>query len=165
MNEVERKRRFQRIESISHDASVALHGRGILCDLRPGEYLVRVEASGAIAPGNWFHGPFKDLAGAERYGRYLAELGRSGIRRENALPLVWQGGAAGNAIEVIRVYRVKHASPAISSVVAPQTEGDMSTEYPGQGQQLCIPVRQVREKEGLDLVERVRSAEIRVTRS
>jgi hypothetical protein len=164
MNDTARKKRFQRIQYISHDVSVALHGRGILYDLQPGQYLVRTEASAAKSPGNWFHGPFSDLAGAERYAKYLADLGQSGIRRENALPQIWKGGSAGNPIEVIRVYCVKHESPAISSVVAPQPEGTTSLQYPGQGQQLCVPVKQVREKEGLDLVERVPRAEIRVTK-
>ena len=78
------------------------------------------------SPGNWFHGPFNDLAGAERYAKYLADLGQSGIRRESALPQIWTGGSAGNPIEIIRVYCVKHESPAISSVVAPQPEGATS---------------------------------------
>ena len=115
--------RNQLIGYIQLDVSATLHGEGILTDLKQGQYLLRVEACEATQPGNWFHGPFKDYLQAMSYAKYLADLGRSGIRRENALPMVWIGGSQGNPVGVIRLYQVIHPSPAISSVVAPQREG------------------------------------------
>lgn len=115
--------RNELIAYIQHDESAALYGEGILTDLTQGQYLLRVEACEATRPGNWFHGPFNDYSQAMSYAKYVANLGRSGIRRANALPLVWVGGSQGNPIQVIRLYRVIHPCPAISSVVAPQREG------------------------------------------
>ena len=167
---------------LQHDESAALYGEGILVDLESGEYLLRVEACEATRPGNWFHGPFKDRTQAMNYARYLANLGRSGIRRENALPMVWQGGSQGNPIGVIRLYQVTHPCPAISSVVAPQREGGTvmvtsahrealrsgnpmkSAEYAGQGQQLSVPVVETMKKHNLQLVKRVPGGELMVTK-
>lgn len=161
--------RHQMINYIFHDESAALYGEGILVDLRPGEFLLRVEARGASGPGNWFHGPFDTRPDADRYADYLLSLGRQRIREENALPRVWKDGSSGNAVDVIRYYKVRFACPAISSVVAPQREtGTVMArpehrsagkagfnEYAGQGQQLSVPVSRVRDLHGIDLVERV----------
>jgi len=173
---------YDLIQYIQHDESTSLHGRGILVNLKPGQYLVRVEANAAKRPGNWFHGPFYNLADARKYAAYLADLGESGIRRVNALPRIWEDGWEGNAVEVIRLYQVLYPSPAISSVVAPQYETGavMATpeqieaartgkfrhvpEYGGQGQQLSMPVKQVSRNHGFDLVKRVVGEETKITK-
>lgn len=173
--------RYELIEYIKHDEADVLHGEGILTDLRVGHFLLRVEARADELPGNWFHGPFQGRADATGYARYLVQLGKSGIRRENALPMVWDGGRSGNAIDVIRLYQVIHPTPAISSVVAPKREsgtvivterhrqaahaGDpvLAAEYAGQGQQLSVPVTRVRENHEVELVRRVPGGEIAIT--
>jgi len=164
--------RLQLIEYITHDKAAALYGRGILTDIKPGQFLVRVERRAAKGPGNWFNGPFRTRAAARRYAQYLADLGERGIRQESALPRVWKDGGQGNAIEVVRIYEVNHPSPAISSVVAPQREGGtvmarpehyraiqsgkpIPPEYAGQGQQLSVPVTQTKQVHDIDLVTRV----------
>lgn len=171
--------RWQLIDYIKHDDKVAMYARGILHDLKPGEYLVRVEARAATGPGNWFNGPFNSPEAAQRYANYLADLGEKGIRRDSALPLVWADGGAGNRIEVIRIYKVKYETPGINSVVAPQKEGAVKaaaesadaaktaakpTVLPGQGQQLSLPVTQAKKVHGIDLVERVDFMEISITK-
>jgi len=174
--------RHDLINYITHDKTVALHGRGVLTDLKPGQFLVRVEARSATRPGNWFNGPFGSREEAKRYAQYLADLGESGIRRNSALPRVWEDGAQGNRIEVIRVYEVNHPSPAISSVAAPQREAGTvmvrpehraalrsgsaidAAEYAGQGQQLSVPVTQAHQVHELELVKRVSGDEIKVTK-
>jgi hypothetical protein len=170
-----RPTRWQLIDYIKHDEKVAMYARGVLYDLKPGEYLVRVEARGAATPGNWFNGPFKTPAEAQSYGKYLADLGEKGIRNDSALPLVWSDGAAGNKIEVVRIYKVTGETPAISSVVAPQTEGVAKATggakaaakqkvLPGQGQQLSLPVTMTKKVHGIDLVERMNHLEISITK-
>lgn len=189
----ERPTRFQLIEYIRHDATTSIHARGVLYDLRPGQILLRVEERSALGPGNWFNGPFKTIEEAQRYAKYLADLGEEGIRRESALPLVWSDGGTGNKVEVIRFYRVTSETPAIGSWAAPQTEGvaksaaqaaDASkatgdaakatgnaaktvakpVERAGQGQQLSLPVSQAKKVHGLDLVERLNHLELPVTK-
>ncbi len=163
-----------------HDEAVALHGRGLLVDLVPGRYLARAEGRYDPRPGRWFLGPFLDRAHAVRYSEYLAGLGRRGLRRELALPRIWEDGGQGNQVDVIRLYTVVHPTPAISSVVAPQREGGtvmarpehraavmagnvmQSAEYPGQAQQLLLPVVEASLHGTVDLVARVPGAVISV---
>ena len=170
--------RWQLIDYIRHDEKAALYARGMLYDLKPGEFLVRVEARGAATPGNWFNGPFKTAEQAKKYAEYLADLGEKGIRDVSALPLVWEGGGAGNKVEVIRIYKVTRETPAIGSVVAPQKEGitkaaagaaDTSkgaapVVRAGQGQQLSLPVTQTEKVHGIKLVERFDWLEILITK-
>jgi hypothetical protein len=177
--------RWQLIDYIRHDEKAALYARGMLYDLKPGEFLVRVEARHAPGPGNWFNGPFKTADQAKEYAEYLANMGEKGIREVSALPLVWEGGSPGSKVEVIRIYRVARETPAIGSVVAPQKEGlakaatgaanaskDAANASKGaspvvragQGQQLSLPVTQAEQVHGLKLVERFDWLEILITK-
>jgi hypothetical protein len=160
--------RMDLVLAIQHDKKAALYGRGILTDLRPGQYVVRVEAEAARYPGNWFNGPFNTTEEARRYADYLADLGEGGIRRESALPLVWEDGNGGNKVEIIRIYEVRQPTPAISSVVAPQMEGKAATHggkavvRAGQGQQLSMPVVQAAKVHDMELVRRLPGQDIKV---
>ena len=182
--------RMTLVEYIKHGDEYAVHGRGILRDLRPGEFLVRVEGRRDTHVGSWFNGPFKNQEDAKKYAMYLADLGQEKIRHESALPKVWvnklkdQNGrvngtalSRGNKVEVIRIYRVKHETPAILSVVQKQEEGaalikhgkiDAPTEArefrAGQGHQLSLPIREAKEIHGIDLVERFDWLEILITK-
>jgi hypothetical protein len=179
------------IKYLHHSEDVALHGRGILYDLKPGEFLVRVEGKFDTHGGSWFNGPFKSAKEAKEYADYLAGLGKEGIRQESALPKAWvnkikhkDGSTSivlsrGNKVEVIRIYEVKHPTPAISSVVQKQEEGaalvKAGTVDPvkagkarefraGQGQQLSVPVKKVKDIHGIDLVKRHDWLEVLITK-
>ena len=165
-----------------HDEDSSLYGEGILRELKVDQVLIRVEATQAEHPGDWFHGPFTNYQHAKRYADYLLNLGKAGIRKVNALPRVWPKGYQGNPIDVIRFYRVANHCPGISSVVAPQREcgtimarpehlaallsGDKEAiaDYPGQGQQLAVPVKRVFKEHGIKLVERMQGCELPVAK-
>ncbi len=186
--------RWQLIEYLTktkrhHSDKIAMHARGVLRDVKPGEYLVRVEARADTGPGSWFNGPFRTPEEAKKYAQYLSELGEDVIRRESALPEQWvvrnEDGTfskvtKGNKVEVIRVYKVKHESPAIVSHAAKQEEGAVldaagkldpakaakkTPSHAGEGQQLVLPVWEVKEVHGIDLVERMNHMEIPVNRT
>lgn len=167
---------------IKHSENEALYGEGILNNLTPGQLLARVEAHNDTKPGNWFFGPFNDLAQAKKYIMYIANLGQRGIRQNSALPHVWPGGYSGNSVDVIRIYRVIYPTPAIASFAAPQDETGavMATprqiaavragtyrhmpKYEGQGHQLSLPVSGAL-KHDLELVERVKGEEYKITKA
>lgn len=182
----EKPTRNQLIKYIKHDKSVALHGEGVLRDLRPGEFLVRVEGRWDKHPGGWFNGPFKTAEDAQKYAMYLSDLGQDGIREVSALPIKYvkeikEKGVIvlkknTNEVDIIRIYKVKHETPAISSVVAPQKEGAARGSEAmrvkgapevrgGQGQQLSLPLWAAKELHGIDLVERVNSIEILIRKT
>ena len=139
-------------------------GRGLLVDLKPGQYLVRVEARHTRGPGAWFNGPFKTLEEAREYSKALSDLGKREIRELSALPEMWQGGKAGNPVEVARIYSVQHRTPALHSVVAAQKEGKwwkILKRYSGDGAQLELPSPYgVKKDLNIDLVKDVEYIDI-----
>ena len=126
--------------------------------------------SGDAGPGDWFSGPFVSLVAAGEYARFLAGLGRQGIRERCALPEFWNPGSAGNPVEVLRTYRLEHEAPGISSAAARQREGAQpdaggrARGYGGEGWQVTLPCRRAQAKFGLALVSRVPGAELAVSK-
>jgi hypothetical protein len=188
----EKPTRWQLVDYLTkkhHSEKTAIYARGVLRDVKPGEYLIRVEARADTGAGNWFNGPFRTPEEARKYAQYLADLGEDGIRRESALPEQWvvrnkdnsfSKVTKGNQVEVIRVYKVKHESPAIASHAAKQEEGAVldaagkldpakagkkTASHAGEGQQLVMPVWEAKQVHGIDLVERVSHMEIPVKKN
>jgi len=174
---------YELIEKIDHDDTKAVAGRGFLVNLSPGQFLTRVEANDAKYPGDWFNGPFNDLDSARNYGKWLANMGRKKIRDVSALPHIWEDGGRGNAVEVVRIYQVIHSTPSISSVVEAQDEhgsymaspeqlasvraGTYQYEprYKGNGHQISLPVKYMAMDHQINLVKRLSSEDIPITKN
>jgi hypothetical protein len=103
-------------------------------------YLVRAGSPGV--PGSWGDHLFESLAEAQLYAEQLAASGERSIRNYTALARIWEGGAQGNEVQVVSIWRVPVRTAHIINVVGKQLEGGtvLGTPlfYPGGGPQVII---------------------------
>ena len=119
--------------------------RGMFFETTETTFLVRAGPAGRYGA----HHLFTSRSEAEAFARQMSRLGRSEIRRQFALPLVWENGQAGNPVDFIRVFRVPRGTRGIQGVVGPQQEGlllhlgarrfpGIPNNYPGGASQVAI---------------------------
>jgi hypothetical protein len=129
-------RRLAKVAAIPEHAGGFLE-RGVLDTTTSENYLVRVGP-----PGSYGDHLFSSLPEAEKYGRQLANVGQAGIRETSALARVWPGGAQGNPVDAVRIFRVPRDTPYVQGVVGPQLEGGavgpLPKIYSGGGPQVVI---------------------------
>jgi hypothetical protein len=103
-------------------------------------YLVRAGSPGV--PGSWGDHLFESLGEARVYAERLAASGQQSIRNFSALSRIWPGGAQGNAVETISIWRVPAGTKHTINVVGPQFEGGTvfgaPLLYRGGGPQVII---------------------------
>ena len=111
--------------------------RGVFMTTSGETYIVR-----AGPPGSYGDHLFGSLAEAQAYARHLASGGEAAIREASALPRVWPGGAQGNPVDAINIFRVPSGTSYIQGVVGPQLEGGAvygaPKTYAGGGPQVVI---------------------------